>query len=154
MAIVKKYKAEVISFVNHFDNIYTVELASKSGNFKYLPGQFLHFALDEYDPSSNWPESRCFSMQTSPSSHTIKITFSAKGNFTTRMANELCIGKTVDIKLPFGELFQQDHNKESVVSKTFETSGRNYHVLEEQHFLSAVGYQVKIRNSDLNMISF
>lgn len=115
MAIVKKYKAEVVSLVNHFDNIYTVELASKSGNFKYLPGQFLHFALDEYDPSSNWPESRCFSMQSSPNAATIKITFSAKGSFTQRMASELGIGKIVDVKLPFGELFQQDHDKTNVV---------------------------------------
>jgi ferredoxin-NADP reductase len=115
MAIVKKYKAEVVSFVNHFDNIFTVELASKSGNFKYLPGQFLHFALDEYDPSSNWPESRCFSMQSSPNTQNIKITFSTKGLFTQRMANEIYVGKIVDIKLPFGELFQQDHNKENAV---------------------------------------
>jgi ferredoxin-NADP reductase len=114
MAIVKKYKAEVIAFENHFDNIYTVELASKSGTFKYLPGQFLHFALDEYDPSSNWPESRCFSMQTSPKNATIKITFSAKGLFTNRMTKELVVGKIVDIKLPFGELFQQDHDNKGV----------------------------------------
>ncbi len=44
--------------------------------------------------------------------------------------------------------FGDQNNKESVVAKTFETSGRNYFVLEEQHFLSAVGYQVKVRNKD------
>jgi len=115
MAIVKKYKTEIVSIKNHFDNIYTIELSSKSGNFKYLPGQFLHLALDEYDPSSNWPESRCFSMQSSPSDKNIKITFSAKGVFTQRMAKELFVGKTIDIKLPFGELFQQDHSTENVI---------------------------------------
>ena len=44
--------------------------------------------------------------------------------------------------------FGDQNNKESVVAKTFDTSGRNYYVLEEQHFLSAVGYQVKVRNKD------
>ncbi|MEZ5053984.1 MAG: TAT-variant-translocated molybdopterin oxidoreductase [Chitinophagales bacterium] len=45
-------------------------------------------------------------------------------------------------------IFGDQNNKESVVAKTFETSGRNYFVLEEQHFLPAVGYQVKVRNKD------
>ncbi|MBK9328592.1 MAG: TAT-variant-translocated molybdopterin oxidoreductase [Sphingobacteriales bacterium] len=44
--------------------------------------------------------------------------------------------------------FGDQNNKESVVAKTFDTNGRNYFVLEEQHFLPAVGYQVKIRNKD------
>ena len=44
--------------------------------------------------------------------------------------------------------FGDQNNKESVVAKTFDTNGRNYFVLEEQHFLSAVGYQVKVRNKD------
>lgn len=115
MAIVKKYKAEIVSIINYFDNIYSIELASKSGPFKYLPGQFLHLALDEYDPSSNWPESRCFSMQSSPDKPLIKITFSSNGNFTQRMSKELYAGKIIDIKLPFGELFQQEHIKDNVV---------------------------------------
>jgi len=45
-------------------------------------------------------------------------------------------------------IFGDQNNKESVVAKTFDTSGRNYFVLEEQHFLPAVGYQVKVRNKD------
>ncbi|HND82141.1 MAG TPA: TAT-variant-translocated molybdopterin oxidoreductase [Chitinophagales bacterium] len=45
-------------------------------------------------------------------------------------------------------IFGDQNDKESVVAKTFETNGRNYFVLEEQHFLPAVGYQVKVRNKD------
>ena len=45
-------------------------------------------------------------------------------------------------------VFGDRNNKESHVAKTFESDGRNYFVLEEQHFLSTVGYQVKIRNKD------
>ena len=66
MAIVKKYLAEVVHIENKVEGTYTVEFKSLSGPFKYLSGQFLHLALDEYDPSSGWPESRCFSMQSSP----------------------------------------------------------------------------------------
>jgi ferredoxin-NADP reductase len=115
MSLPKKYKAEVISVVNPIDKIYTIELKSDSGAFKYRPGQFLHLALDEYDPSSGWPESRCYSMQTSPVNEFIKITFSVKGKFTTRMADELKQGKIIDLKLPYGDFFQQDHSKENVV---------------------------------------
>jgi ferredoxin-NADP reductase len=111
----KKYKAEVISVLNPIDNIYTVEFHSLSGRFKYLPGQFLHLALDEYDPSFGWPDSRCFSMQSSPASDLIKITYSVKGNFTRRMVEKLIKGMIVDLKLPFGELFQQEHLKDNVV---------------------------------------
>jgi aquacobalamin reductase/NAD(P)H-flavin reductase len=111
----KKYKAEVISVSNPVDNVYTIEFRSLSGRFRYLPGQFLHLALDEYDPSFAWPESRCFSMQSSPVSEYIKITFSIKGNFTARMAEKLINGTIVDLKLPYGELFQQEHSKDDVV---------------------------------------
>jgi ferredoxin-NADP reductase len=115
MAQPKKYRAEVISVNNHVDNVYTIEFRSLSGRFKYLPGQFLHLALDEYDPSFGWPESRCFSMQSSPSQEFIKITFSVKGKFTSRMASDLIKGKIIDLKLPYGELFQQEFSKDNVV---------------------------------------
>jgi ferredoxin-NADP reductase len=115
MSIAKKYKAEVVSIVNPVANIYTVSFRSNSGIFKYFPGQFLHLALDEYDPSFNWPESRCFSMQSSPVNELIKITFSVKGIFTARMAENLYKGKIVDLKLPYGDLFQQGHSKDKVV---------------------------------------
>lgn len=115
MAQVKKYKAEVISILNPIENIYTVEFKSNSGLFKFLPGQFLHLALDEYDPSSGWPESRCFSIQSSPNETNLTITYSVKGEFTKRMANEIETGKVFDLKLPFGDLFQNNFEKENVV---------------------------------------
>jgi len=115
MAIVKKYKVEVVSIENKIQDVYTLEFKSLSGRFKYLPGQFLHLALDEYDPSGAWPESRCFSVQTSPAEENLKITYSAKGDFTRRMADTISLGKVLDIKLPFGEIFQQDHPKTNVV---------------------------------------
>jgi ferredoxin-NADP reductase len=111
----KKYKAQVVSILNPVDNIYSVEIRSLSGKFRYNPGQFLHIALDEYNPSFDWPESRCFSIQSSPANELLKITFSVKGKFTGRMALELFPGKIVDLKLPYGELFQRNHPKQNVV---------------------------------------
>ena len=115
MAVVKKYKAVIVSFSNPFDNIFTLELKPQNGAFKFLPGQFLHLALDDYDPSTNWPESRCFSIQSASIEPTLKITFAANGKFTKRMSNELKVERTLDIKMPYGELFQQEHSKEDLV---------------------------------------
>lgn len=115
MAIVKKYLAKVISIQNHIDGVYTLELESLGKPFKYEPGQFLHLALDEYDPSAGWPESRCFSMQSSPGKEQIRITYAIKGVFTTRMSKELKSGSRVTLKLPYGDLFTQEHSKVKTV---------------------------------------
>jgi len=115
MAIVKKYPAKVIHIENKIDGIYTVELKSLTGPFKYQPGQFLHLALDEYDPSGQWPESRCFSMQSAPQNELIKITYAVKGQFTSRMQQELNPGKQVILKLPYGDLFTKPHHKDHAV---------------------------------------
>jgi ferredoxin-NADP reductase len=115
MAIVKKYPARVVSIQSQIEGVYTVTLESMSSTFKYDPGQFLHLALDEYDPAGQWPESRCFSIQSSPSASTIKITFAVKGRFTERMEQELKVNSEIWIKLPYGDLFAKPHNKEHSV---------------------------------------
>lgn len=111
MAIIKKYKAEVISKLNPAPDLFFLEFISHSGTFRFSPGQFLHLALDEYDSSFAWPESRCFSIQTPPQNEFLRITFSVKGSFTQRMANEIKVGQIIDLKMPFGDLFNQNHNK-------------------------------------------
>jgi len=114
MSIVKKYRAKVEKIINPISDIFTVTFSSYK-KFHYNPGQFLHLALDEYDGVGQWPESRCFSMQSNPAEETIKITFAVKGNFTNRMKNDLHEGKEIWLKLPYGELFTQPHNKVSTV---------------------------------------
>jgi ferredoxin-NADP reductase len=114
MAIIRKYKSKVEQIINPFTDIYTVTFSSDK-KFQYNPGQFLHLALDEYDGVGQWPESRCFSMQSNPAEETIKITFAVKGNFTNRMKNDLHEGKEIWLKLPYGELFTQPHNKVNTV---------------------------------------
>lgn len=113
--IVKKYPSKVINVQNKIEGIYTIEFESLKGNYKYYPGQFLHLALEEYDASSNWPESRCFSMQTPPDSDKLKITFAIKGEFTKKMADTLQTGSRVTLKLPYGDLFTQLHDKQKSV---------------------------------------
>jgi len=111
MAIVKKYRAEVVSVINSIEGVYTVEFRSLDKPFRYEPGQFLHLALDAFDPAAQWPESRCFSMQSSPDEELIRITYAVKGNFTKQMEAELKPGREVTLKMPFGDLFTQPHAK-------------------------------------------
>jgi len=114
--LAKKYKSIVISVLNPFTGIYTVEFSPIIGKYKYLPGQFLHIALDEdYDGSTQWPDSRCFSMQSNPNDETLKITYAVKGQFTHQMEQQLKVGSEVWLKLPYGDLFSQPHNKADTV---------------------------------------
>jgi len=112
----KKYKSKLIAINNLFEGIYTLEFKSLNGRYKYHPGQFLHIAIvSDYDGSGQWPESRCFSMQSNPDEETIKITYSVKGQFTRQMEQNLQVGSEVWLKLPYGDLFSQPHNKANTV---------------------------------------
>lgn len=114
--LAKKYLSEVVSITNPFKGIYTVEFKSLERPYKYAPGQFLHVAIDEeYDGIGQWPESRCFSMQSDPAEDVIRITYAVKGNFTQEMERTLKVGREVWLKLPFGDLFTQPHNKTNTV---------------------------------------
>ncbi len=114
--LAKRYKSELISILNPFSGIYTLEFKSLGSKYKYLPGQFLHIALDaDYDGSSQWPDSRCFSMQSNPDEDTIRITYAVKGAFTKLMELTLKVGSEVWLKLPYGDLFTQPHNKTNTV---------------------------------------
>ncbi|MEN8905590.1 MAG: FAD-dependent oxidoreductase [Clostridiales bacterium] len=115
MAIIKKYKSIIIEKHQLSSDVFSLVIKSLGKPFKYHPGQFLHLALDAIDFSEQWPESRCFSIQSSPSEDNIKITFAVKGRFTKRMVNEIFKGSQVFIKLPYGDLFTQDHNRNNVV---------------------------------------
>lgn len=69
----------------------------------FIPGQFLHLALDAYEPGSHWPDSRVFSIASSPTERqSVRITISRQGEFTSRMFAELQQGSRVWLKLPYG----------------------------------------------------
>jgi len=113
--IVKKYKTIVTAIEHPLPDIYTLTLTSQDGRFRYRPGQFMHLTLEQYDPSQQWPESRCFSIQSNPEEEYLRFTYSVKGSYTTRMANELHEGKELWLKMPYGELFEHDYSKEQCV---------------------------------------
>ena len=82
---------------------------------RFNPGQFLHLALDPYDPSCQWPESRVFSIANSPTRRDkIKITYAVKGKYTSRKYNEIKKYDLVWIKLHYGT-FTFDYTAENIV---------------------------------------
>ena len=114
--VVKKYLSQIISINNPLHDLYTIEFKSLDSKYKYSPGQFLHLAIDtEYDNTNQWPDSRCFSMQSNPDEETIRITYAVKGRFTKQMEQQLRVGSEVWLKLPYGDLFTQPHNKINTV---------------------------------------
>lgn len=115
MSVTRKYPAKVITIKNEIDEIFTVDFESLGKPFRYECGQFLHLAIDEYDTSEQWPESRCFSIQSNPDEKKLRITFAVIGQFTKRLKTELKPGKEVTLKLPYGNLFLQEHNTVNTV---------------------------------------
>ena len=82
---------------------------------RFKPGQFLHLALDAYQPGGFWPESRVFSIASSPRERDrLAITYAVKGAFTARMERELAEGRGVWVKLPYGE-FVIDQSRDAVL---------------------------------------
>ena len=99
-----KIPAVVQKIIKHSDDVFTLRIESEKKTPKFKPGQFLHLALDSYDPCGGfWPDSRVFSIASEPSSSTLSIVYSVKGRFTTRMRDELCEGKNIWLKLPYGD---------------------------------------------------
>ena len=104
MAVVRRIQCQVEGVTDHGERVYTVELAPSALVPRFKPGQFLHLALDTYEPGGFWPESRVFSIASSPRGRDrLAITYAVKGAFTARMERELAVGADVWVKLPYGE---------------------------------------------------
>jgi ferredoxin-NADP reductase len=115
MAVVRRIACTVRSIVNHGEGVYTVELDPDLPLPRFKAGQFLHLALDPYDGSDHWPESRIFSIASGPTELSrLEITYAVKGAYTTRMERELTLGRRVWVKLPYGE-FLVDPDRDAVL---------------------------------------
>jgi ferredoxin-NADP reductase len=115
VAVVRKIPCVVSGITDHGDRVYTVELEASMAVPRFKPGQFLHLAIDPYDGAGFWPESRVFSIASSPRERArLTITYAVKGLFTTRMERELVLGASVWVKLPYGE-FVVDSTKDAVL---------------------------------------
>jgi ferredoxin-NADP reductase len=104
MAVVQKLPCWVEQIIHHGDHVYTVTLRPERPAPRFRPGQFLHLAMDTYDPSGFWPESRVFSIANSLLHRDqLRISYSVRGRFTARMERELAEGGQVSVKMPYGE---------------------------------------------------
>ena len=111
MATPQKIRCRINKITDHGDHVYTVDLAPERPVPRFKPGQFLHLTLDDYDPSGFWPESRVFSIASSPAQRNdLRISYSVRGRYTARMENELQEGRMVWVKLPYGDFVIRDAN--------------------------------------------
>ena len=109
MPLTRKIPCKIQTITRHSDDVFSLILEPEKPLPKYRSGQFLHLAIDDYDPSGFWPESRVFSIASSSNDlSTLEISYSIKGKFTARMAKELFEGAHVWVKLPYGEFIIQD----------------------------------------------
>lgn len=116
MATPIKLQCAVSSVIEHDGIVSTVRLrpARRLPNFK--PGQFLHLALDPFDPTIGfWPESRVFSIASLATDPEITIAYSVKGAYTRRMRDELAVGKEIWIRLPYGDFSMAPAGGETVL---------------------------------------
>ncbi len=99
-----RVQATVTSRTDHGFGVVSVALAVGRRYTRFRPGQFLHLALDDFDPmGGHWPESRVFSIASRPNQESLTVVFSVKGRFTRRMAEELKVGRQVWLRLPYGD---------------------------------------------------
>jgi ferredoxin-NADP reductase len=100
----RKLRCTVAAIADHGDRVYTLDLATATPAPAFHPGQFLHLTAEAYDPASFWPESRVFSIASPPRERNrLRICYSVKGRYTTRMEKTLKVGSAAWIKLPYGD---------------------------------------------------
>lgn len=98
-----RLRATVEDIFDHAAGLRSLVLKPERPAPRFRPGQFLHLAVDEWDPSRHWPESRPFSLASPPESRDrLQITVSEVGPYTRRIM-ETKPGDTVWVKLPYGE---------------------------------------------------
>jgi ferredoxin-NADP reductase len=104
MPVTQKLGCVVERVVAHGEHVYTLALRPGRPVPRFRAGQFLHLALDPYDPGGFWPESRVFSIASPPAERdTVRITYAVHGRFTARMESDLVEGRQVWIKMPYGD---------------------------------------------------
>jgi NAD(P)H-flavin reductase len=57
MAVAQKIRCRVERITDHGEKVYTLNLLPEKRAPVFKPGQFLHLALDEYDPAGFWHSS-------------------------------------------------------------------------------------------------
>lgn len=98
-----RLRATVEQVIDHAPGLRSLVLKPERAVPRFRPGQFLHLAVDPWDPSAHWPDSRPFSLASPPESRDrVRITVSEVGRFTARIM-QCEAGDTVWLKLPYGD---------------------------------------------------
>lgn len=109
MSSPRRLRCTVEGVKDHGGRVYTVDLRPDGLLPVFRPGQFLHLTVDPCEASGFWPESRVFSVASSPfERHRIRICYAVKGRYTARMEEALAVGATAWIKLPYGNFIIDD----------------------------------------------
>jgi len=104
MANPSRVLSAVRSVSSFGEGVYEVVFGVPARYTRFLPGQFLHLTLDEFDPTTGyWPESRVFSIASEPRLDHVTVVYSVKGAYTQRMEKELAVGRPVWLKFPYGD---------------------------------------------------
>ena len=115
MSMPRKIRCTVETITDHGGRVYTLELKPEGLVPAFRPGQFLHLTVDEYDAAGFWPESRVFSIASSPRERSrIRICYSVKGRYTTKMEQTLKVGGEVWVKMPYGD-FVIDQGSDAIL---------------------------------------
>jgi ferredoxin-NADP reductase len=101
-----RFKAKVKSVQRHNNDVVSFSLYADRRLPRFIPGQFIHLALDEYDPASFWPESRVFSVANAVvDRRTVELTVSRQGDFTSRILDNIAPNLSVWCKGPYGDFY-------------------------------------------------
>jgi len=112
MAAIRKIPVSVKEIIAYSENVRLYRLEPKKRGIQFKAGQFLHLAIEPYDPSFNWPESRVFSIANSPTRiETVDILVSKIGEFTEALFDKVKVDDELWIKLPYG-IFNFDESME------------------------------------------
>jgi toluene monooxygenase electron transfer component len=105
----KILRCRVTEILEHGERVYSLFMKPESPAPRFRPGQYLNLALDEYVPGNARPDSRSFSIASSPAERQLlRITYAVKGQFSTRMEAELHVGRQVWVEMPYGEFTIND----------------------------------------------
>jgi ferredoxin-NADP reductase len=115
MSMPRKIRCRVENIIDHGGRVYTVDFVPATTVPPFRPGQFLHLTVDDYDPAGFWPESRVFSIASAPGDRQrLRICYSVKARYTTRMEQRLKVGGEVWVKMPYGD-FVIDQGADAVL---------------------------------------
>ena len=111
------FKAIVEQIERHDDTVVSYHLKADKRLPRFIPGQFIHLAIDDYDPASFWPESRVFSVANAVADrYTMVLTISRQGHYTGRILDQVHLGSVLWGKGPYGEFsIDSTHGKRAIL---------------------------------------